>query len=135
MGDWGYFVVLIVTVGVAILGTYGATKDYYYRKGRMKLNILKEKIDQFILLNKELREAVGVYMCTNSRGFIQADAVTIAKYAKENGLEAKIKPWDCDKYPWMITVPEIKMYGVASDEEVQEIKAMLEEKRHIDAKI
>ena len=31
MGDWGYFVVLIVTVGVAILGTYGATKDYYYR--------------------------------------------------------------------------------------------------------
>ena len=135
MGDWGYFVVLIVTVGVAILGTYGATKDYYYRKGRMKLNILKEKIDQFILLNKELREAVGVYMCTNSRELIQADAVTIAKYAKENGLEAKIKPWDCDKYPWMITVPEIKMYGVASDEEVQEIKAMLEEKRHIDAKI
>ena len=35
MGDWGYFVVLIVTVGVAILGTYGATKDYYYRKGRL----------------------------------------------------------------------------------------------------
>jgi hypothetical protein len=35
MGDWGYFVVLIVTVGVAILGTYGATRDYYYRKGRI----------------------------------------------------------------------------------------------------
>jgi hypothetical protein len=135
MGDWGYFVVLIVTVGVAILGTYGATKDYYYRKGRMTLEELKEKINQFIQLNKELKKAVGVYMCTDSRGFIQADAVAIAKYAKENGLEIEIKPWNSEKFPWMITVPEIKLYGVASDEEVQEIKAMLEKKRHIDAKI
>jgi hypothetical protein len=94
----------------------------------MKLNILKEKIDQFMLLNEELREAVGVYMYSDLRGFMQADAVTIAKYAKENGLEAEIKPRDFDAYPWMITVPEIKMYGLASDVEVQGIKAMLEEK-------
>ena len=35
MGDWGYFVVLIVTVGVAILGTYGATKTTTTAKGRI----------------------------------------------------------------------------------------------------
>jgi hypothetical protein len=35
MGDWGYFVVLIVTVGITALGVYGATRDYYYRKGRI----------------------------------------------------------------------------------------------------
>ena len=92
----------------------------------MTLEELKEKINQFIQLNKELKKAVRVYMCTDSRGFIQADAVTIAKYAKENGLETEIKPRDCDKYPWMITVPEIKMCGVASDEKVQEIKALLD---------
>ena len=94
----------------------------------MTLETLKEKIDQFILLNKELREAVGVYMCSDLRGFFQADAVTIAKYAKEYGLEAEIKPRNCDTYPWEITVPEIKMRGLASDVEVQGIKAMLEEK-------
>jgi hypothetical protein len=94
----------------------------------MTVEELKEKVDRLKQLNKELRETVGVYMCSDSRGFIQADAVTIAKYAKENGLEAEIRPRDCDKYPWMITVPEIKMCGVASGEEVQEIKALLEEK-------
>ena len=87
---------------------------------------LKEKINQFIQLNKELKKAVGVYMCSDLRGFMQADAVTIAKYAKENGLEAEIKPSKCDTYPWEITVPEIKLCGVASDEEVQEIKALLD---------
>ena len=92
----------------------------------MTLETLKEKIDQFILLNKELREAVGVYMCSDLRGFIQADALKIAKYAKENGLETEIEPRKCDTYPWMITVPEIKMCGVARDEEAQEIKAMLD---------
>jgi hypothetical protein len=92
----------------------------------MTLEELKEKINQFIQLNKELREAVGVYVYFDMRGFFQANAVTIAKYAKENGLEAEIKPRDCDKYPWMITVPEIKMCGVARDEEAQEIKAMLD---------
>jgi len=35
MGDWGYFVVLIVTLGITALGVYGATRDYYYRKGRI----------------------------------------------------------------------------------------------------
>ena len=94
----------------------------------MTLETLKEKIDQFILLNEELGEAVGVYMRYDLRGFMQADAATIAKYAKEHGLEAEIKPRNCEKFPWEITVPEIKLYGVASDEEVQEIKAMLEEK-------
>lgn len=92
----------------------------------MTLEELKEKINQFIQLNKELREAVGVYVYFDMRGFFQADAVTIAKYAKENGLEAEIKPRDCDTYPWEITVPEIKMCGVARDEEAQEIKAMLD---------
>jgi len=94
----------------------------------MKLNILKEKIDQFILLNEELREAVGVYICSDLRGFLQADALKIAKYAKENGLETEIKPRNCEKFPWMITVPEIKMCGVASGVEIQEIKALIEEK-------
>jgi len=94
----------------------------------MTLEELKEKINQFIQLNKELKKAVGVYMCTDSRGFIQADAVTIAKYAKENGLEAEIKPRYCDKYPWEITVPEIKMDGVMDCKEMQEIKTLLEEK-------
>ena len=92
----------------------------------MTLEELKEKINQFIQLNKELKKAVGVYMCTDSRGFIQADAVTIAKYAKENGLETEIKPRDCDTYPWMITVPEIKMYGVMNCKELQEVKALLD---------
>lgn len=94
----------------------------------MKLEELKEKVDRLKQLNEELREAVGVYMCTNSRGFIQADAVTIAKYAKENGLETEIKPRKCEDFPWAITVPEIKMHGVASYYEVQEIKALIEEK-------
>ena len=92
----------------------------------MSLEELKEKINQFIQLNKELREAVGVYVYFDMRGFFQADAVTIAKYAKENGLEAEIEPRKCDTYPWMIIVPEIKMCGVASDEKVQEIKALLD---------
>jgi hypothetical protein len=35
MGDWGYFVVLIVTIGVTAVGVYGATRDHYYRKGRI----------------------------------------------------------------------------------------------------
>lgn len=93
----------------------------------MTLEELKAKIDQFLQLDRELQE-VGKYRADDLRGFFQANAVKIAKYAKENGLEAEIKPRDCDTYPWMITVPEIKMYGVARDEEVQEIKAMLEEK-------
>ena len=92
----------------------------------MTLEELKEKINQFIQLNKELKKAVGVYMCSDLRGFMQADAVTIAKYAKENGLETEIEPKKCDTYPWMVTVPEIKMCGVARDEEAQEIKAMLD---------
>ena len=92
----------------------------------MTLEELKEKINQFIQLNKELREAVGVYIYSDMRGFFQANAATIAKYAKEHGLETEIKPRKCDTYPWMITVPEIKMCGVASDEEVQEIKALLD---------
>jgi hypothetical protein len=94
----------------------------------MTVEELKEKVDRLKQLNKELREAVGVYMCSDTRGFFQANVAIIAKYAKENGLETEIKPRDCDTYPWEITVPEIKMYGVASDEKVQEIKAMLEEK-------
>jgi len=92
----------------------------------MKLNILKEKIDQFMLLNKELREAVGVYVHSDLRGFIQADAVTIAKYAKEHGLETEIEPRECDTYPWEITVPEIKLNGVMNCKELQEIKALLD---------
>lgn len=94
----------------------------------MTVEELKEKVDRLKQLNKELREAVGVYIYSDMRGFFLADAVMIAKYAKENGLEAEIKHRDFDTYPWMITVPEIKMYGVASDEEVQEIKALIEEK-------
>ncbi len=92
----------------------------------MTLEELKEKINQFIQLNKELKKAVGVYMCTNSRGFIHADAVTIAKYAKENGLETEIKPWNSEKFPWEITVPEIKMHGVMNCKELQEVKALLD---------
>lgn len=92
----------------------------------MKLNILKEKIDQFILLNEELREAVGVYMCSDLRGFMQADAVTAAKYAKENGLETEIKPRKCEDFPWAITVPEIKMHGVMDCKGLQEVKALLD---------
>lgn len=94
----------------------------------MKLNILKEKIEQFIQLDEELEQAVRKYRASDLGGFFQADAVTIAKYAKEHKLETEIKPRDFDTYPWMITVPEIKMYGVANDEEVQEIKALIEEK-------
>ena len=94
----------------------------------MTVEELKEKVDRLKQLNKELREAVGVYMHSDLRGFMQADAVTIAKYAKENGLEAEIKPRKCEVFPWEITVPEIKMHGVASDEEVQKIKALIEEK-------
>ena len=45
MGDWGYFVVLIVTVGVAILGTYGATKDYYCRKREQIEAELRQKYE------------------------------------------------------------------------------------------
>ena len=94
----------------------------------MTLETLKEKIDQFILLNKELREAVGVYVYSDMRGFFQANVATIAKYAKEHGLETEIEPRKCEYFPWAITVPEIKMHGIASDEEVQEIRALLEEK-------
>lgn len=94
----------------------------------MTLETLKEKIEQFIQLDDELGQAIGKYRASDLGGFFLADAVTIAKYAKENGLEAEIKPRDCDTYPWMITVPEIKMRGVASDEDVQEIKALIEEK-------
>ncbi len=94
----------------------------------MTVEELKEKVEQLLQLNNELREAVGVYVHSDLRGFMQADAVTIAKYAKEHGLEAKIKPWDCDTYPWEITVPEIKLYGVMDCKEMQEIKALLEEK-------
>ncbi|NLN81002.1 MAG: hypothetical protein GX136_00405 [Clostridiales bacterium] len=94
----------------------------------MTLEELKEKVDRLKQLNKELREAVGVYTYSDSRGFMQADAVTIAKYAKENGLETEIEPRECEVFPWEITVPEIKLYGVASDEEVQKIKALIEEK-------
>jgi len=92
----------------------------------MTLEELKEKINQFIQLNKELREAVGVYIYSDMRGFFQANAATIAKYAKEHGLETEIKPRKCDTYPWEITVPEIKLCGVASDDEVQEVKALLD---------
>ena len=94
----------------------------------MTLETLKEKIEQFIQLDEELEQAVRKYRASDLGGFFQADAATIAKYAKEYGLEAEIKPRKCDTYPWMITVPEIKMRGVASDKEVQEIKAILEEK-------
>ena len=92
----------------------------------MTLEELKEKINQFIQLNKELKKAVGVYMCSDLRGFMQADAVTIAKYAKEYGLEAKIKPRKCEKFPWEITVPEIKMLGVMNCKGLQEVKALLD---------
>ena len=92
----------------------------------MTLETLKERIEQFIQLDEELEQAVRKYRASDSGGFFQADAVTIAKYAKENGLRAEIKPRDCDTYPWMVTVPEIKMCGVASDEKVQEIKALLD---------
>ena len=94
----------------------------------MTVEELKEKVEQLLQLNNELREAVGVYVHSDLRGFMQADAVTIAKYAKENGLETEIKPRDCDTYPWEITVPEIKLYGIMAYKEMQEIKAMLEEK-------
>ena len=93
----------------------------------MTLETLKEKKEQFLQLDRELYE-IGKYSSDDIYGFLQADALKIAKYAKEYGLEAEIKPRDFDTYPWMITVPEIKMCGVASDEEMQEIKAMLEEK-------
>ncbi|MCK9267591.1 MAG: hypothetical protein M0P14_02630 [Alkaliphilus sp.] len=94
----------------------------------MTVEELKEKVDRLKQLNKELREAVGVYVYSDMRGFFQANVATIAKYAKEHGLETEIKPRKCDTYPWEITVPEIKLNGVASDEEVQEIKALIEEK-------
>jgi hypothetical protein len=92
----------------------------------MTLETLKEKIEQFIQLDEELEQAVRKYRTSDLGGFFQADAVTIAKYAKENGLEAEIKPSECDTYPWMITVPEIKMYGVMNCKELQEIKALLD---------
>jgi hypothetical protein len=92
----------------------------------MTLETLKEKIEQFIQLDEELEQAVRKYRASGLGGFSQADAVTIAKYAKEYGLETEIEPWKSDTYPWMITVPEIKMFGVASDEEMQEIKALLD---------
>ena len=94
----------------------------------MTVEELKEKVDRLKQLNKELSEAVDVYMCSDLRGFMQADAVTIAKYAKEHGLETEIEPRECDTYPWEITVPEIKLNGVMDYKEMQEIKAMLEEK-------
>lgn len=92
----------------------------------MTVEELKEKVDRLKQLNKELMEAVGVYMCTDSRGFIQADAVTIAKYAKENGLKVEIKTRKCDRYPGEVTVPGIKMYGVADAMEIQKIRALLD---------
>ena len=92
----------------------------------MTVEELKEKVDRLKQLNKELSEAVGVYMCSDLRGFMQADAVTIAKYAKEHGLETEIEPRECDTYPWEITVPEIKLNGVMNCKELQEIKALLD---------
>jgi len=93
----------------------------------MTLETLKERIEQFLQLDRELYE-IGKHRSDDIRGFLQADALKIAKYAKEHKLETEIKPRDCDTYPWMITVPEIKMYGVARDVEMQEIKALIEEK-------
>ena len=94
----------------------------------MTLETLKEKIEQLLQLDDELGQAVRKYRASDSGGFFQADAVTIAKYAKENGLEAEIKPRDYDTYPWEITVPEIKMYGLATEREAKEIQDMLKEK-------
>lgn len=92
----------------------------------MTLETLKERIEQLIQLDDELEQAIGKYRASDLGGFFQADAVTIAKYAKENGLEAEIKPRKCDTYPWMITVPEIKMHGVMNCKELQEVKALLD---------
>ena len=92
----------------------------------MTLETLKEKIEQFIQLDDELEQAIGKYTTHDSRGYMQADVATIAKYAKEHGLETEIEPRKCEYFPWAITVPEIKMHGVMDCKEVQEIRALLD---------
>ncbi len=34
LGDWGYFVVLLVVISVTVLGTYGLTKENWYKRGK-----------------------------------------------------------------------------------------------------
>ena len=92
----------------------------------MTLEELKEKIDQFLQLNNELRE-IGIYDATHDgkgRGFLQADGAQIVELSKKHNIPLETGRSQCEKYPREISIPELKLYAVLTSEEMKELEVV-----------
>jgi len=92
----------------------------------MTLEELKEKIDQFLQLNKELQE-IGMYDVTHDgkgKGFLQADALQLVELSKKYNTPLEITESRRERYPLEISIPELKMYAISSNEGLKELEGM-----------
>jgi hypothetical protein len=93
----------------------------------MTLEELKKKIDQFLQLNEELQE-IGMYDVTHDgkgKGFLQADALQLVELSKKYNTPLETGRSQCEQYPREISIPELKMYAVLTDEEMIELVEVL----------
>jgi hypothetical protein len=94
---------------------------------KMTLEELKKKIDQFLQLNEELQE-IGMYDVTHDgeeRGFLQADRRQLVELSKKYNTPLETGRSQCEQYPREISIPELKMYAVLTDEEMIELVEVL----------
>lgn len=85
-----------------------------------ELEKLQRKINAFLKLNNELIK-VGMYNITldNDRRYLLADLEKLVDLSEKYGLELDVTQRNVDKYPWKVTLHELKMYAIASNEEME----------------
>ncbi|MFA5305946.1 MAG: hypothetical protein WC365_00705 [Candidatus Babeliales bacterium] len=88
----------------------------------MELEELKQKIDTFLDINKEL---VTVGMCDithdSGMGHLQLMIDDLISLSEKYSLKLNVDKRNDVEFPWKVSIPELKIYAVATNKGVAKL--------------